>query len=286
MVSHANVMLESFIDAAAIRRRVGDLVDEIARDFQGGEFVVVAVLKGSFMFAADLVRQLNRHHFPLLIDFCQVASYGSGTESSGTPALTRDLSTDLAGRAVLLVDDILDTGRTSAFVKEHLAGLKPAWLKTCIFLDKPGRRTVPFEPDYVGFRVPNAFVVGYGLDYDNRYRERPDLSLVRFTDAEPPRAFEFRIEDKTVFLEGKFDAAAVDWMSGTLSGWNQDLEMDIRGVETLDPAGVEYLTSLYKDRYGFGRMLRLMNTPAEMRDTLIQAGLGKSLGKTVLSRGT
>ena len=172
------------IDEADLHKGVGELVDRIAADFEGGELHVVGLLRGSFMFTADLVRLLYRHGIPLVIDFMTVGSYGAGTESAGEVALYRDVSVDLVGKQVLLVDDILDTGRTLSFASQHLAGCRPASLKTCVFLDKPSRRVVPFTADYVGFTVPDLFVVGYGLDYDGRYRELPHLSVVK-TSGQP-----------------------------------------------------------------------------------------------------
>ena len=158
------------------------LVDRMAADFEGDELHVIGLLRGSFMFTADLVRLLYRHHIPLIVDFMTVSSYGGGTESSGAVKMTRDIDIDLRGQQVLLVDDILDTGRTLDYASRRLAETQPASLKTCVFLDKPSRRVVPFEADYVGFTVPDFFVVGYGLDYDGRYRELPHLSVVTSGD--------------------------------------------------------------------------------------------------------
>ena len=180
MNDHAGIILTPFITEPDVQSRVGALVGEIAEAFDGKELVVVGLLKGSFMFMADLVRLLYRHDIRLVIDFMVVSSYGPGTESSGAIEMTRDITTEVAGRAVLLVDDILDTGRTMACVSEHLGAKGPSLLKTCVFLDKPERRAVPFEADHVGFTIPDAFVVGYGLDYDGRYRELPYLSTVSF----------------------------------------------------------------------------------------------------------
>ena len=173
-----DAILEPLINEADLHAGIGKLVNRIAADFNGDELVVIGLLRGSFMFAADLVRLLYRHDIPLVIDFMTVASYGAGTESSGTVDMMRDIHVKLEGKQVMLVDDILDTGRTLDFASRHLADFKPASLRTCVFLDKPSRRVVPFEADYVGFTVPDLFVVGYGLDYDGRYRELPHLSVV------------------------------------------------------------------------------------------------------------
>ena len=161
-----------------IRERVSELVKEIAKDFQCEELMVIGLLRGSFMFMADLVRLFYTHHIKLIVDFMTVSSYGSSTESSGRVKFLRDISINIAGQCVLLVDDILDTGRTMDSVYKHLLKDNPAQIKTCVFLDKPERRIVPFTPDYVGFQVPDEFVIGYGLDYDGRYRELPYISTV------------------------------------------------------------------------------------------------------------
>jgi hypoxanthine phosphoribosyltransferase len=172
-------ILDPLINETDLHAGISQLVDRIADDFEGDELYVIGLLRGSFMFTADLVRLLYRRDIRLVIDFMTVASYGAGTESSGEVNMTRDIHIDLEDKPVLLVDDILDTGRTLDFASRHLAGFRPASLKTCVFLDKPSRRVVPFEADYVGFTVPDLFVVGYGLDYDGRYRELPHLSVVR-----------------------------------------------------------------------------------------------------------
>lgn len=168
--------------ADQIRRRVRELVDQIARDLHTEHLVLVAVLRGSFMFFADLVREINRHHLHPRIDFTTLESYGSGTESSGQVRVAREITVDVAGADVLLVDDILDTGRTLSFARRHLLEKGAASVKTCVMLDKPSRRIVPIQADYVGFTVPDVFVVGYGLDYDSYYRELPYIAQVTFTD--------------------------------------------------------------------------------------------------------
>ena len=173
-----DVELKPLIKEQKIKERVACLVEEIVNDLHQNELVVIGLLKGSFMFLADLVRELHGHKIPIVIDFMTVSSYGTGTESSGTIEMTRDVSTDVADSHVLIVDDILDTGITLDFVYNHLKEMGPAVIKTCVLLEKAERRKVHFEADYVGFNVPNEFVVGYGLDYDNRYRELPYVSLL------------------------------------------------------------------------------------------------------------
>ncbi|HEX9933833.1 MAG TPA: hypoxanthine phosphoribosyltransferase [bacterium] len=162
-----------------INKRTAEIADRIAGECPREEIVTVGLLKGSFMFMADMVRLLHLRDVRLQVDFLSVSSYGSGTQP-GRLAFTRDITTDIRGRWVLVMDDILDTGHTMHFVKDHLQKLKPATLKICVFLDKPGRRKVEFSADYVGFTVPDKFVVGYGLDYDNRFRELPYIAAVEF----------------------------------------------------------------------------------------------------------
>ncbi len=140
-----------------------ELGKKIEEDFKGSdEFVVVGLLKGAFVFVADLIREIE---IPLKVDFLWVSSYGQSMESSGNIKVLKDLDTDIEGKDVLLVDDILDTGLTLKEIYDFLKLRNPARLKTCVFLDKKGRRVVDFKPDYVGFEVPNKFLVGYGLDW-------------------------------------------------------------------------------------------------------------------------
>ena len=165
-------------NAARIKQRIVSLAREIADDFRDTEPVVVGLLKGSFMFLSDLIRQIHQQDIPLCVDFMGVSSYGDGMESSGNVRLFLDVTMDIEGRAVLLIDDIIDTGRTLQFAHHHLMTKKPELLKTCVLLDKPSRRAVSIQPDYVGFTVPDAFVVGYGLDYQGRFRELPFISTL------------------------------------------------------------------------------------------------------------
>jgi len=157
-----------------IARRVQTLAREIERDFRGRELVVVSLLNGTVVFLADLIRQLN---LPLRLDFIGVSSYGTGTQS-GELILTKELRLDVRGRDVLLVDDILDTGRTLSRVLPKLKALKPRRIKTCVLLDKPGRRVEKVCADYVGFEIPDLFVVGYGLDFAERYRNLPFVGVL------------------------------------------------------------------------------------------------------------
>jgi len=157
-----------------IARRIKTLAREIEKDFRGREMVVVSLLNGTVLFLADLIRHLN---LPLRLDFIGVSSYGLGTES-GELVFTKELRLDVRGRDVLLVDDILDTGKTMSRVLPKLQALKPRRIKTCVLLDKPERRTFNIEADYVGFWIPDFFVIGYGLDFAERYRNLPFVGVL------------------------------------------------------------------------------------------------------------
>src|SRR5437660_8588633 len=157
-----------------IARRIKLMSREIVRDFRGREMVVVSLLNGTVMFLADLIRHFS---LPLRLDFMGVSSYGLGTES-GELVFTKELRLDVRGRDVLLVDDILDTGRTLYKVLARLRPLKPRRIKTCVLLDKTARRVEDVRADYVGFGIPNFFVVGYGLDHAERYRNLPFVGVL------------------------------------------------------------------------------------------------------------
>ncbi len=163
------------ITQAQLARRVRELSREIERDFTGRDFVVVSLLNGTVMFLADLIRHLN---LPLRLDFIGVSSYGSGTVAREL-VFTKELRLDVRGRDVLLVDDILDTGKTLRAVVDKLNKLKPRQIKTCVLLDKPPRRVENIQADYAGFEIPDLFVVGYGLDYAERYRNLPFVGVLK-----------------------------------------------------------------------------------------------------------
>jgi len=158
-----------------ISRRVKELSWDIERDYAGKDLVVVSLLNGTVMFLADLVRYLD---MPLRLDFMGVSSYGKSTKS-GKVVFTKELKLDVKGRDVLLVDDILDTGKTLALVTSKLKKLKPRSLKVCVLLSKSARRTEKVVADYVGFEIPDAFVVGYGLDFAERYRNLPFIGILK-----------------------------------------------------------------------------------------------------------
>lgn len=163
--------------------RIREMAQEITRDYAGKAPLVVGILRGSFIFMADLVRQVE---LPLSLDFMSASSYGAGTVSSGKVNIRLDLQEDIAGRDVLLVEDILDTGNTLSKLVAELQGRGPASLKLCVLLDKPDRRTKPIQADYVGFTIPDAFVVGCGLDYDQRYRNLPYIGILKPSVYENP----------------------------------------------------------------------------------------------------
>jgi hypoxanthine phosphoribosyltransferase len=154
--------------------RVKQIAKQIERDFRGRDMAIVSLLNGTVMFLGDLIRQLS---LPLRLDFMGVSSYGAGTES-GELVFTKELRLDVRGRDVLLVDDILDTGRTLSRVIPKLRALKPRTIKTAVLLDKPSRRTEKVHADYVGFEIPDVFVVGYGLDFAERYRNLPFVGVL------------------------------------------------------------------------------------------------------------
>ncbi len=166
------------ISAEQIAERVDQLVAELQAHCRVENLVLIGILRGSFMFLADLVRDLYQHGVHPRIDFITLESYGSGTESSGTVRITKDITVDVNGAVVLLIDDILDTGRTLSFARQLMKDKGAARVLTCALLDKPERRVVPIHADFVGFTIPDHFVVGYGLDYDSRYRELPYIAKI------------------------------------------------------------------------------------------------------------
>ncbi|MFW6118027.1 MAG: hypoxanthine phosphoribosyltransferase [Chloroflexota bacterium] len=164
--------LKILINREEIAKAVERLASEIKRDYQGKQPLLIGVLKGSFMFTADLIRQLD---LPLELDFVRLSSYGAARESSGKARVVQGLKTPIKGRDVLVIEDIVDTGITTSFLLDYLRKKSPASLKLCALTDKPSRRRVPVFIDYLGFTVPNKFVVGYGLDFDQRFRNLPDI---------------------------------------------------------------------------------------------------------------
>lgn len=156
--------------------RVRELGARITRDYAGKDLVIASVLRGSFIFMADLTRAIE---LPLTVDFMAVSSYGAGTVSSGQVEIKKDLSDSIEGKDLLIVEDILDSGNTLYYLIDVLEARKPASIRICTLLDKPERRIKPIKADYMGFTIPDAFVVGYGLDYDERYRNLPYIGVLK-----------------------------------------------------------------------------------------------------------
>ena len=175
-----NYEIDVMISAKSIAARVEALADEISTHFRDTEkLVVVGMLRGSFVFIADVVRELD---LPVEVDFLEVSSYGDGMESSREVRILKDLRGEISGRDVLVVEDIVDTGHTLAHVIEFLKTRGPSRLETCALLDKPSRREVRVKATWTGFEIPDEFVVGYGIDYAQRNRNLPYIGAVRFTD--------------------------------------------------------------------------------------------------------
>lgn len=164
------------IEGKRIQKRIHDLASEIRRDFPAEPLHLVSVLKGGVFFLTDLARNIPGE---VSFDFIAVASYGQNTRSSGQVRLTRDLDSSIEGRTVIVVEDILDTGMTLQYLLRLFQQRKPKHLRVAVLLDKPDRRIAAVEADYVGFRIPNAFVVGYGLDYAERYRNLPYVGILQ-----------------------------------------------------------------------------------------------------------
>ena len=163
------------ISEQEIKEKVKQLGQQISKDFEGKELLVIGILKGSFIFMADLVREIQGKVY---IDFMQVSSYHTNMESSGEVIFVKDLSTDIKGKNVLIVDDIIDTGRTLEALVEALSQREPNIIKTCVLLDKKERREVNYDADYVGFVIPDKFVIGYGLDWAEEGRTLKDIYAV------------------------------------------------------------------------------------------------------------
>ena len=173
---HLKVLLPS----AAIQRRVGQMARRIARDFHGQHVHLIGVLNGAFLFLSDLIRRIP---LEVSLDFMAVSSYGLRDRSSGEVRLTKDLDTSIEGLNVILVEDILDTGFTINYLLRLLQQRHPKTLRVAVLLDKAGRRLQPVKVHYVGFRIPNRFVVGYGLDYAGRYRNLKDICVLSLPEA-------------------------------------------------------------------------------------------------------
>lgn len=176
-----NVTLSLLLSCEAIAARVKELAAQISRDFAGKDLLLVGVLKGAFVFLADLVRALE---IPGQVEFVRLASYGKGATSAGHVQVILDLEVSIVGRHVLIVEDVLDTGLTLGFLLERLRARHPASLKLCVLLNKRVRRACDIIPDYTGFDVPDRFVVGYGIDYAEHYRHLPAIYTLSFVKSD------------------------------------------------------------------------------------------------------
>ena len=157
-------------------RRVREIAAEITKDYEGKEIMLISVLRGSFVFMADLCRRID---LPCTLDFMSVSSYGSGTTSSGQVQITRDLSSDISDKHIIVVEDILDSGNTLSYLLKLLEQRNPASIRLCTLLNKPERRVKHVDVHYCGFDIPDAFVVGYGLDYAEQYRNLPYIGILK-----------------------------------------------------------------------------------------------------------
>lgn len=167
---------EVLFDSDALDKRVRELADRINRDYSGYELLVVGVLKGATVFLSDLIRHI---HLPIEMDFIAASSYGNATESSGVVRILKDLDYPLQDRHVLLIEDLIDTGLTLHYLAENLKSREPASFRICTLLDKPERREVDIEVHYKGFDIPDEFIVGYGIDYSQKYRNLPFIATLK-----------------------------------------------------------------------------------------------------------
>ena len=171
-----NDIQEVLFSEEQLKNRVREIAQQITADYQGKEIMLISVLRGSFVFMADLCRAID---LPCTLDFMAVSSYGKGTKSSGQVQITKDLSEDISDRHIIVVEDILDSGNTLSYLLKILENRHPASIRLCTLLDKPDRRVEPVEVHYSGFTIPDAFVVGYGLDYAEKYRNLPYIGILK-----------------------------------------------------------------------------------------------------------
>lgn len=178
-----NDVQEILITREELGKRIKELGQQISEDYEGKDLMLIGVLKGSVPFMADLLKEITIH---CTMDFMAVSSYGSGTQSSGVVRILKDLDSNIADKNVLIVEDIIDTGYTLKYLIENLKSRKPADVKICCLLDKPDRRKVELEIGYTGFKIPDAFVIGYGLDYAEKYRNLPFIGVLKKEVYETP----------------------------------------------------------------------------------------------------
>ncbi len=167
---------EVLLSEEQIRKRVQELGDQISKDYDGQEIIVLCVLKGASIFFADLIRAITVH---TKMDFMAISSYGDAQKTSGIVRISKDMDTSITGKHVLIAEDIMDSGLTLSYLTRMLSERQPASIRSCCFLDKPERRECEITPDYCGFVIPNKFVVGYGLDYKQKYRNLPYIGVLK-----------------------------------------------------------------------------------------------------------
>jgi len=167
---------EVLLSEEQIQARIGELAAQVSTDYRGKDLLLVCVLKGGILFLTDLMRQLDVPH---AIDFMAISSYGASTETSGVVRILMDLNTSIEGKNVLIVEDIVDTGHTLDYILRNLSTRRPASLKVCSLLNKPSRRVIEVPIHYVGFDIPNKFVIGYGLDFGEKYRNLPFVGVLK-----------------------------------------------------------------------------------------------------------
>jgi hypoxanthine phosphoribosyltransferase len=172
----SSMRMRDWFSEEQLKNRVQEIARQITADYQGKEIMLISVLRGSFVFMADLCRAID---LPCTLDFMAVSSYGKGTKSSGQVQITKDLSEDITDRHIIVVEDILDSGNTLSYLLKILENRHPASIRLCTLLDKPDRRVKPVQVHYSGFTIPDAFVVGYGLDYAEKYRNLPYIGILK-----------------------------------------------------------------------------------------------------------
>lgn len=163
-------------DEQQIKTRINELAQQIIKDYQDTNPVIISILKGGFVFMADLVRSIS---IPIEIDFLAISSYGSGTSSSGVVKIKKDIDIDITGRDVIIVEDIVDSGLSLQYIRDYIGKHKPSSIKVCVLLDKPKAHKIDVSFEYVGFEIGTEFVVGYGLDYNEKYRNLPYIGILK-----------------------------------------------------------------------------------------------------------
>ena len=171
--------IEVLITEDTLNKRIAEIAEDITKDFGNKDLVLVCVLKGGVMFMTDIAKKLKQK---VEFEFIDVSSYGNETVSSGKISLNKDIENSIEGKNVILLEDIVDTGRTLNYLIEYLKEKNPAVLKICTLLDKPSRRIVDINADYIGFTIPDSFIVGYGLDYAQKYRNLPYIGILHFDE--------------------------------------------------------------------------------------------------------